>query len=82
MSYKFVYEIVYQNHGNEKESFTVNVTKDDYDEFYNADDFDSSDVYNAATGFNLKYTDFDDMECSIDYPDDKTILFTVYAFSC
>jgi len=42
----------------------------------------SSSVTNAATGFNLKYTDFDDMECSIDYPDDKTILFTVYAFSC
>ncbi len=80
--YKFIYNIVYQNHDDETEQFELRVSRKTFDSFINQspEDFDSSEIYNEAVGFPLKYRDFDDMDCEIEYPDEHTVSFTVFAF--
>lgn len=77
--YKVKYAIYHQDHPDEIQNFDKGELPKSF--FENEDEFDTSEFYNDAAGFDLKYP-YDDIECDIHYaPDGKSVTVTLECFN-
>ena len=73
------YVVCYENHPDEKQTFP-NVELLPKGFFTDPDEFDTSVLYNTACGLDLRYRDFEDMECTINYPTENAAVVTIFCF--